>query len=115
MRAAKQATRQRDTPFPPWLPLKSLLMQNRRSRGRRSARSRRRSRSSSATRPAPPRSGRSSFPRPGQSLIAELIRRDAPYYDPEISPQSVESMNRIARELGLLSRTVGYEDGVWKG
>ena len=64
---------------------------------------------------APPRWGRSSFPRPRRALIAELIRRDAPFYDPEISPRAVESMNRFARELGLLSRTVGYEDVVWNG
>src|ERR1051326_8501467 len=59
--------------------------------------------------------GKKLFPATEESLIAKLIRRDAPYYDPEISPQSVESMNRFARELGLLSRTVGYEDVVWKG
>jgi len=59
--------------------------------------------------------GKKLFPATEASLIAELIRRDAPYYDPEISPRSVESMNRFARELGLLSRTVGYEDVVWKG
>jgi ABC-type nitrate/sulfonate/bicarbonate transport system substrate-binding protein len=59
--------------------------------------------------------GKKLFPATEASLIAELVRRDAPFYDPEISPQSVESMNRFARELGLLSRTVGYEDVVWKG
>jgi ABC-type nitrate/sulfonate/bicarbonate transport system substrate-binding protein len=59
--------------------------------------------------------GKKLFPPTEASLIAELIRRDAPYYDPEISHRSVESMNRFARELGLLSRTVGYEDVVWKG
>ena len=59
--------------------------------------------------------GKKLFPPTEASLIAELIRRDAPYYDPEISPRSVEAMNRFARDLGLLSRTVGYEDVVWKG
>ncbi len=59
--------------------------------------------------------GKKRFPATEASLIAELIRRDAPFYDPEISPRSVESMNRFARELGLLSRTVGYEDVVWNG
>jgi len=59
--------------------------------------------------------GKKLFPATEASLIAELIRRDAPFYDPEISPRSVESMNRFARELGLLSRTVGYEDVVWNG
>ena len=59
--------------------------------------------------------GKKLFPATEASLIAELIRRDAPFYDPEISPRAVESMNRFARELGLLSRTVGYEDVVWNG
>jgi len=59
--------------------------------------------------------GKRLFPATEASLIAELIRRDAPFYDAEISPGSVESMNRFARELGLLSRTVGYEDVVWNG
>ena len=59
--------------------------------------------------------GKKLFPATEASLIAELIRRDAPFYDPEISPRSVESMNRFARDLGLLSRTVGYEDVVWTG
>jgi NitT/TauT family transport system substrate-binding protein len=59
--------------------------------------------------------GKKLFPATEAGMIAELIRRDAPFYDPEISPRSVESMNRFARELGLLSRTVGYEDVVWEG
>ena len=59
--------------------------------------------------------GKRLFPATEASLIAELIRRDAPFYDAEISPGSVESMNRFARDLGLLSRTVGYEDVVWTG
>jgi ABC-type nitrate/sulfonate/bicarbonate transport system substrate-binding protein len=59
--------------------------------------------------------GKKLFPATEASLIAELIRRDAPFYEPEISPRSVESMNRFARDLGLLSRSVAYEDVVWKG
>jgi len=59
--------------------------------------------------------GKKLFPATEASLIADLIRRDAPFYDPQISPRSVESMNRFARDLGLLSRTVGYEDVVWTG
>ena len=59
--------------------------------------------------------GKKLFPATEASLIAELIRRDAPFYDPQISPRSVESMNRFARELGLLTRTVGYDDVVWTG
>ena len=59
--------------------------------------------------------GRKLFPATEASLIAELIRRDAPFYDPAISRNSVESMNRFARDIGLLSKQVAYEDVVWKG
>jgi NitT/TauT family transport system substrate-binding protein len=59
--------------------------------------------------------GRKLFPPTEASLIAELIRRDAPFFDPAISKASVESMNRFARDLGLLSRNVSYEDVVWNG
>jgi len=59
--------------------------------------------------------GKRLFPPTEASLIAELIRRDTPFYDPEISPRLVESMNRFARDLGLLSRNVSSEDVVWTG
>jgi hypothetical protein len=57
--------------------------------------------------------GRKLFPPTEASLIAELIRRDAPYYDSAISERAVESMNRFARDLGVLSRPVRYEEVVW--
>jgi len=59
--------------------------------------------------------GRRLFPPAEADMIAELIRRDAPYYDASIAPRTVDSMNRFARDLKLLSRNVGYEDIVWKG
>jgi NitT/TauT family transport system substrate-binding protein len=59
--------------------------------------------------------GQKLFPPQEASLIAELIRRDAPFYDPQISPQTVTSMNHFARELGLLSRDVPYGEVVWNG
>jgi ABC-type nitrate/sulfonate/bicarbonate transport system substrate-binding protein len=59
--------------------------------------------------------GQKLFPPAEAGLIAELIGRDAPFYDATISKAAVESMNRFAQELGLLSRPVGYEDVVWKG
>lgn len=55
------------------------------------------------------------FPPAELALIPELIRRDASFYDPNISRKSVESMNRFAREIGLLSRDVPYEEVVWTG
>jgi ABC-type nitrate/sulfonate/bicarbonate transport system substrate-binding protein len=59
--------------------------------------------------------GRKLFPPTEAGLIAELIRRDAPFYDPAISKKSVESMNRFAMEIGILSTPVAYQDVVWKG
>jgi NitT/TauT family transport system substrate-binding protein len=53
------------------------------------------------------------FPPTEASLIATLIRRDLPFYDAEISQKAVESMNRFASELGLLSKPVSYEQVAW--
>jgi NitT/TauT family transport system substrate-binding protein len=57
--------------------------------------------------------GRKLFPPTEASLIAELIRRDLPFYDAEISRRTVESMNRFAQDMGLLSRSVAFEAVVW--
>ena len=56
--------------------------------------------------------GRRVFPPAEAELIAELIRRDLPYYDPAISPETVVGMNRFAQDLGLLSGPVPYEQVV---
>jgi NitT/TauT family transport system substrate-binding protein len=58
--------------------------------------------------------GRRVFPRTEAGLIAELIRRDLPFYDPAISRQSVASMNRFAQDIGLLAGPVPYEQVVWR-
>jgi len=57
--------------------------------------------------------GRKLFPPTEAALIAELIRRDLPFYDPLISKKSVDSMNRFAQDLGLLSQPVHYRQVVW--
>ena len=59
--------------------------------------------------------GKKLFPPTEAGLIAELIRRDAPFYDAAIAPKSVESMNRFAQEIGLLSKPVPYDQVVWTG
>jgi NitT/TauT family transport system substrate-binding protein len=53
--------------------------------------------------------GRKLFPPFEAELIAELIRRDLPYYDTTISPEFVTGMNRFARDLGILKTDVPYE------
>ena len=56
--------------------------------------------------------GAKRFPAQEAGLIAELIERDLPYYDPSISEEAVEQMNRFAQRLGLLSAPVAYEQAV---
>jgi len=62
------------------------------------------------------------FPPPEAELIAELIHRDLPYYDPAISPNFVAGMNQFARDIGILQGQIPYEkvvatqfSGIWKG
>jgi NitT/TauT family transport system substrate-binding protein len=53
--------------------------------------------------------GRRLFPTTEAALIAELIRRDLPYYDPAISRGFVAGMNQFARDFGLLKNHIPYE------
>jgi ABC-type nitrate/sulfonate/bicarbonate transport system substrate-binding protein len=53
--------------------------------------------------------GRKLFPPEQAELIAELIRRDLPYYDPGISEEFVAGMNQFARDVGILQGDVPYE------
>jgi ABC-type nitrate/sulfonate/bicarbonate transport system substrate-binding protein len=59
--------------------------------------------------------GKKLFPPAEAGMIAELIRRDVPYYEASIPRGAVDSMNRFARDLGLLSKSVAYGDVVWSG
>ena len=58
--------------------------------------------------------GKRLFPPTEAGVIAELIRRDAPFYDPVISENSVAAMNRFAQDIGILSKSVPYGSVVWK-
>ena len=49
------------------------------------------------------------FPAAELALIPELVARDAPYYDPRISRETVDSLNAFARASGLLSAAPDYE------
>ena len=53
--------------------------------------------------------GRKLFPPSEAELIAELIRRDLPYYDASISRSFVAGMNQFSRDVGILSGDVPYE------
>ena len=66
--------------------------------------------------------GNKLFPPSEAALIAELIRRDLPYYDASLSPEFVAGMAAFARRLGILDGDMPYENVVatqfaplWKG
>ena len=52
------------------------------------------------------------FPPQEAALIAELIRRDLPYYDVAISERSVAGMNDFACGVGILEADVSYDQVV---
>lgn len=52
--------------------------------------------------------GKKRFPPSEAELIAELVRRDLPYYDATIPEAKVASMNRFAQDIGLLSEPAAY-------
>jgi ABC-type nitrate/sulfonate/bicarbonate transport system substrate-binding protein len=56
--------------------------------------------------------GKKRFPPAEAELIAELVRRDLPYYDPTISREKVARMNRFAKDIGLLGDDVTYDQVV---
>jgi NitT/TauT family transport system substrate-binding protein len=45
---------------------------------------------------------RGRFPAEERELVEELIARDAPFYDPRISQESADALNRFAASIGLL-------------
>ena len=56
--------------------------------------------------------GRKLFPRAEAELIADIVRRDLPYYDPSISPACVAGMQRFAISMGLLDDAVPFSEVV---
>jgi ABC-type nitrate/sulfonate/bicarbonate transport system substrate-binding protein len=52
--------------------------------------------------------GRRKFPADAAALIAKVVERDAPFYDPVISEEAVAAMNRFAQAVGHLSGPVPY-------
>ena len=59
--------------------------------------------------------GRKIFPPDEAALIAELVRRDTPYYDATITPASVSSLNAFARRIGILQGDPAHATVVWTG
>jgi NitT/TauT family transport system substrate-binding protein len=68
------------------------------------------------------RVGRKLFPASEAELIADVVARDLPFYDPAISRQFVAGMTEFQRHMALLDHDVAYEDIVamqfsqyWRG
>ena len=59
--------------------------------------------------------GRRLFTEAAAELIAKLIERDLPYYNPVISREFVQGMNQFSRDVGILKTDVAYEDVVATG
>jgi NitT/TauT family transport system substrate-binding protein len=56
--------------------------------------------------------GEKLFPPSEAALIADLIRRDLPYYDAALSPDFVAGMTEFARRQGILAGPAPYEQVV---
>ena len=56
--------------------------------------------------------GRKLFPAAEAELIADLVRRDLPYYDASISRDFVAGMCQFQRDVGLIAGRPAYEDVV---
>jgi ABC-type nitrate/sulfonate/bicarbonate transport system substrate-binding protein len=53
--------------------------------------------------------GRRRFPPDAAALIASLVTRDLPFYDPRITEQSAAGVNRFAQSLGLIKTPIPYD------
>jgi ABC-type nitrate/sulfonate/bicarbonate transport system substrate-binding protein len=56
--------------------------------------------------------GRRKFPPEAAALIAAIVERDAPFYDPVIYEEAVAALNRFAQSVGHLPVPVPYEQVV---
>jgi ABC-type nitrate/sulfonate/bicarbonate transport system substrate-binding protein len=66
--------------------------------------------------------GEKMFPQQEAEIIAELVERDAPFYDAEISQEAVAGLNKFCVASGLLKKPLDYDRWVatqfrdlWKG
>ncbi|MCR6487902.1 ABC transporter substrate-binding protein [Amycolatopsis sp. OK19-0408] len=56
--------------------------------------------------------GRRLFPAREASLIASLVRRDVPFYDPRITPEAAAALVAFGQDAGLLDAPAGYDSVV---
>jgi NitT/TauT family transport system substrate-binding protein len=53
--------------------------------------------------------GNTRFPPHEATLIADIVRRDLPFYDASIARTSLAAINAFARDIGVLATDVSYE------
>lgn len=56
--------------------------------------------------------GRKWFPAFEASLIADVVERDLPFYDPTVSRATFDATSRFALAMGLAQQSASYEDAV---
>lgn len=56
--------------------------------------------------------GRRRFPQEAAELIASIVKRDLPFYDPVIYEEAVARLNRFAQSVGHLTGPVAYSQVV---
>jgi NitT/TauT family transport system substrate-binding protein len=56
--------------------------------------------------------GARKFPPESAALIADVVARDCPFYDPAITEDAVRRLNAFAQSVGHLSGPVPYENVV---
>lgn len=54
--------------------------------------------------------GRKSFPEAETKLIAQVVERDLPYYDPSVTEAFVQGMNAFSRDMGLMNEDHAYDE-----
>lgn len=55
------------------------------------------------------------FPDRERSLIAALVERDTPFYDPVMTPEAIAGLQSFARDAGLVAESAAFEDVVASG
>jgi ABC-type nitrate/sulfonate/bicarbonate transport system substrate-binding protein len=66
--------------------------------------------------------GREMFPEEEAEIIADLVVRDAPFYDAEITPEAIDGLNKFCLASGQTTKPVPYDQLVatqfrhlWRG
>jgi ABC-type nitrate/sulfonate/bicarbonate transport system substrate-binding protein len=58
------------------------------------------------------RAAKQLFPLEEAAMISDLIKRDSKFYDAKVSRRAFESAVQFAREVGLITRAISYEEMV---